>query len=157
MPLPHPEETARTVASALATSGQRAIVSGEALASTTVLKANPSVLTVPTVPHESLFKRVAAVVHHGGSGTVGTGLRAGRPTLVVPTVFDQFFWGRRVAAVGAGPAPVPFNRLTTGRLAAGLAELRSERLRAAARRVGERIAAENGVGRAVAAVQGMLP
>ena len=52
-----------------------------------------------SVPHHWLFPQVAAVVHHGGAGTTGAGLRAGRPTVVCPFVGDQFFWGRRVAAL----------------------------------------------------------
>ena len=35
-------------------------------------------------PHEWLFPRVAAVVHHGGAGTTACGLRYGRPTSIVP-------------------------------------------------------------------------
>ncbi len=157
MPLARPEATAQIIAAALAATTSRAIVSGDALASAKVLQSNPSVFTVASVSHEQLFKRVSAVVHHGGSGTVGTGLRAGRPTLVVPTVFDQFFWGQRVAAVGAGPAPLPFNRLTTERLVTALRELRSASLHSAAQRVSEQILAENGVGQAVATIEGVLP
>lgn len=33
---------------------------------------------------EWLFKRVAAVVHHGGAGTTACGLVNGRPTTIVP-------------------------------------------------------------------------
>ena len=36
------------------------------------------------VPHDGLFDRVSAVVHHGGAGTTAAGITAGRPTLVVP-------------------------------------------------------------------------
>lgn len=35
-------------------------------------------------PHEWLFQKVSAVVHHGGAGTTACGLRFGRPSLVVP-------------------------------------------------------------------------
>jgi sterol 3beta-glucosyltransferase len=157
MRLPRPEETARTVVTALVASGHRAIISGEALGSARALQNERSVLTVDHVDHDALFKRVAGVVHHGGSGTTGAGLRAGCPTLVVPTVVDQFFWGRRVAAIGAGPSPLPFNRLTSERLTAALRELRSDRIRSTAQQVGDRIAAENGVTRAVRSVERLLP
>jgi len=33
---------------------------------------------------EWLFKRVSAVVHHGGAGTTACGLVNARPTLIVP-------------------------------------------------------------------------
>ena len=35
-------------------------------------------------PHEWLFPKVAAVVHHGGAGTTACGLRFGRPTAIIP-------------------------------------------------------------------------
>jgi UDP:flavonoid glycosyltransferase YjiC (YdhE family) len=41
------------------------------------------------VPHRLVFPRAAAVVHHGGVGTTGQGLRAGVPMLVVPHAHDQ--------------------------------------------------------------------
>ena len=58
------------------------------------------------VPHEWLFPRVAAVVHHGGAGTTAAGLRAGKPSLLIPHVGDQFFWGRRVQELGLGPEAI---------------------------------------------------
>jgi sterol 3beta-glucosyltransferase len=57
------------------------------------------------------------VIHHGGSGTTAFGLRSGVPSQVVSFTYDQPFWGRRIAALGAGPPPVPFDRLSAGALA----------------------------------------
>ena len=71
------------------------------------------VLVLEGAPHEWLFPRVAAVVHHGGAGSTAAGIRAGRPTLVVPFLGDQPFWGARVQALGAGPAPLPAAHLRT--------------------------------------------
>ena len=64
------------------------------------------------LPHDRLFPRMAAVVHHGGAGTTGAGVRAGVPSLVVPFGVDQPFWGSRIAALGVGPRPIPRRRLT---------------------------------------------
>ena len=36
---------------------------------------------------------MSAVCHHGGAGTTAAGLRAGKPTIIVPFFGDQFFWG----------------------------------------------------------------
>lgn len=47
-------------------------------------------------PHDWLFPRVSAVVHHGGAGTVAIGLKNGKPTMVVPFFGDQPFWGAMV-------------------------------------------------------------
>ena len=60
------------------------------------------------------------MLHHGGAGTTAAGLLAGAPTVVVPFFADQFFWGRRVAALGAGPRGARRERLTAERVAAAL-------------------------------------
>jgi UDP:flavonoid glycosyltransferase YjiC (YdhE family) len=153
MPVFEPERVARMLVAALRRTGQRAIVCGADLARTSTLKGADAVLAAAELPHERLLDRVRAVVHHGGSGTVGAGLRAGRPTFVVPFLFDQFFWGDRVRRLGVGPAPLPFRRLTEHRLADGLAALASGRYDAAARRLGERIRAEDPTARAVEAIE----
>ena len=49
----------------------------------------PSVMALEYAPHALLFPRAAAVVHHGGIGTMAEALRAGRPMLVVPFAHDQ--------------------------------------------------------------------
>jgi sterol 3beta-glucosyltransferase len=42
-------------------------------------------------PHDWLFPRTGAVIHHGGSGTSRSAARAGAPSVVVPFAGDQFF------------------------------------------------------------------
>jgi sterol 3beta-glucosyltransferase len=109
------------------------------------------------VPHGWLFPRCAAVVHHGGAGTTAAGLRAGRPTVVCPFFGDQPFWGRRVHALGAGPAPVPQARLTPARLAEALhAATHDPAIATRARTLGAAIRAEDGIARAVAFLEEMV-
>ena len=74
------------------------------------------ILVVGDLSHTLLFSHVAAVVHHGGAGTTSAAMRAGRPQLVVPHVFDQFQWAKWAHAAGLGPKPIPKNRLTVERL-----------------------------------------
>lgn len=74
-------------------------------------RASDDVLVIESAPHDWLFPRVAAVVHHGGAGTTAAGLRAGKPTLICPFLGDQPFWGARIHALGAGPAPLPTRQL----------------------------------------------
>jgi vancomycin aglycone glucosyltransferase len=57
---------------------------------------------VDDVNHDALFKRVAAVVHHGGAGTTAAAARAGVPQLITPMFSDQFYWSRRVVELGIG-------------------------------------------------------
>ncbi|KAG5914012.1 hypothetical protein E4U61_006198 [Claviceps capensis] len=79
---------------------------------------NPeSVFMLGNVPHDWLFERVSAVVHHGGAGTTATGIKAGKPTLVVPFFGDQPFWGAMIAKANAGPEPILYKDLTAEKLA----------------------------------------
>lgn len=45
---------------------------------------SPNIYYIDDCPHEWLFQRVAAVVHHGGAGTTACGLRNGKPTTIIP-------------------------------------------------------------------------
>jgi len=51
--------------------------------------------------------------YEGGAGTTAAGLRAGKPTVIVPFFGDQFFWGRSVEKMGLGPHPIPYPTLTS--------------------------------------------
>lgn len=103
------------------------------------------VLVLEGAPHEWLFPRVAAVVHHGGAGSTAAGIRAGRPTLVVPFLGDQPFWGARVHALGVGPAPLPARHLHT-RLTERLGDLvHTGSYASRAQEVGAAIHAEKGL------------
>ena len=114
------ERYATHVVHALRRARLRAVVSGVA----PDLRSD-DLLPVGACPFPKLFARVAAVVHHGGAGTTTCALGAGRPALGVPGSFDQSFWGGRVAALGAGPSPVPARRLGTRRLDDALERLMS--------------------------------
>jgi UDP:flavonoid glycosyltransferase YjiC (YdhE family) len=104
------------------------------------------VFTVGDVPHEWLFPRMSAVVHHGGAGTTGAGLRAGVPTVTTPIYADQPLWGARVQALGAGPAPLPMRNLTPVALATAIrAATTNPDHRAAAGRLAEQIATEDAI------------
>ncbi|MDH3570301.1 MAG: glycosyltransferase, partial [Gemmatimonadota bacterium] len=50
------------------------------------------VFGIESIPHDWLFPRMAAVVHHGGAGTTAAGLRAGVPSILTPFFADQPFW-----------------------------------------------------------------
>jgi UDP:flavonoid glycosyltransferase YjiC (YdhE family) len=48
-----------------------------------------SVRAYEFVPYDLVFPRAAAVIHHGGVGTIAACMRAGTPMLLVPMGFDQ--------------------------------------------------------------------
>jgi sterol 3beta-glucosyltransferase len=76
----------------------------------------PNIFTLEEAPHDWLFPRMAAVVHHGGAGTTAAALRAGVPSVLVPFVDDQFSWSRILALKGVAPEPVPQARLSVSGL-----------------------------------------
>jgi UDP:flavonoid glycosyltransferase YjiC (YdhE family) len=47
------------------------------------------IVAVDYAPFSRLFPRAAALVHHGGIGTLGAAMRAGRPSLIMPCAWDQ--------------------------------------------------------------------
>jgi sterol 3beta-glucosyltransferase len=143
------EEATRVVLEALRRSGKRGVIAtGWGGLSPSVLP--DEVYALESVAHDWLFPRAAAVVHHGGAGTTGAGLRAGVPSIIVPQSKDQPFWARRVEALGAGPAPIPRRRLTAGRLAQAMrVAVTDESIRKRSAALGETIRAEDGVGNAV--------
>jgi rhamnosyltransferase subunit B len=51
-------------------------------------------------PHSLIFPRACAILHHGGAGTTGQALRAGRPQLVIPFLGDQFDNAQRLVRLG---------------------------------------------------------
>ena len=144
-----PARTARIVLAALRRAGQRAVVA-TGWGGLRVEDSSDDLFVIDALPHDWLLPRVAAVVHHGGAGTTAAGLRAGRPSVICPFVADQPFWGHRVAALGAGPEPIPQRRLTEEGLSGAITSAVSDRSMAeAAGRIGQSIRAEDGVGTAV--------
>ncbi|NPV87370.1 MAG: glycosyltransferase family 1 protein [Anaerolineae bacterium] len=112
------------------------------------------VFVLDAAPHSWLFPRMAAVVHHGGAGTTAEGLRAGVPSVIVPFILDQPFWGARVQAMGLGPPPVAQKNLTAGRLAEAIeTAVTDAAMRARASRAGAAIRAENGVANALGVIE----
>jgi UDP:flavonoid glycosyltransferase YjiC (YdhE family) len=115
------------------------------------------ILAVDSVPFAWLLPRMAALVHHGGVGTTAAGLRAGVPAVIVPFTADQPFWGRQVARLGAGPAPIPGKRLTAERLAGAIEKAAGDgAMRQRAASLGEKLRAEDGPGRAAEIIEGYL-
>ncbi|KAI4729882.1 UDP-Glycosyltransferase/glycogen phosphorylase [Aureobasidium sp. EXF-10728] len=108
-------------------------------------------------PHEWLFPRMAAVIHHGGAGTTACGLKNGLPTLVCPFFGDQPFWGHMIANAGAGPKPLPPRQMTAATLADAIRFLMREDTLAAAKTIARRMSHEQGVQAAVNSFHRHLP
>lgn len=59
------------------------------------------------LPHQWLFMRSAAVIQHGGVGTLAESLRCKKPMLIEPYGNDQFFNAGRAVKLGIGAAAHP--------------------------------------------------
>ncbi len=145
-----------TVLEALAWTGQRAVLLG-GWGGLGRADLPETVLRIDAAPHDWLFPRMAAVVHHGGAGTTAAALRAGVPAVIVPFAADQAFWAERVRDLGVGPQPIPRRALTVDRLAYAIrVAVEHTPLRERAAALGARLRAEDGVARAVEIITAYL-
>ena len=102
---PKYHELFRTALEALATLPLRALFSTGAEMDLALLGAIPENVTVASwVPQSEVFPRAAALVCHGGAGTVIAGLANRLPMILTPLGADQPETARRVEASGAGIA-----------------------------------------------------
>ncbi len=111
------QETVAIMKAAAASAGCRAIIQATG--------ANPAddsaqILMLERAPHEQLFPRCAAVVHHSGAGTTHTTLRAGVPSVPVPHMADQFGWASELERLGVAHSAVKRKALTASKLANAL-------------------------------------
>ncbi|KAI9786378.1 MAG: hypothetical protein M1816_008039 [Peltula sp. TS41687] len=122
-------------------------------------QAPENVYMLENTPHDWIFPRVSAVIHHGGAGTTAIGLKCGKPTMVVPFFGDQPFWGAMIAKAGAGyHEPVPYKALTVERLIEGIQEILSPEAQVNAKKLADDIAAEgDGAENAVESFHRSLP
>ncbi|GCF07134.1 glycosyltransferase [Dictyobacter arantiisoli] len=153
------ERVSQCVLDAVKQTGVRAILA-TGWGGLMVSEAPENVLLLESVPHDWLLPRVAAAIHHGGPGTTGASLRAGIPTLVVPfapVYSEQLFWGKRVAALGVGPDPIPVKKLSVNALSSAIHRmLEDQMMRKKAAILGQQIRAEDGVGNAVSVLRSIL-
>jgi hypothetical protein len=101
-----------------------------------------NIYMLENTPHDWLFPKVKAVVHHGGAGTTAIGLKCGKPTMIVPFFGDQQFWGNMIGRAGAGAQPVPYKELTTEKLADGIRQLLTDEARLATEEIAKDIEEE---------------
>lgn len=114
--------------------------------------AQENVFEVESCPHDWLFPQCAAVVHHGGAGTLAAGIRAGVPTIVCAAQGDQPFHGSIVQERGIGRylGMVGSSKLTPEVIASGIKEVTTDQsITAAASTMGEQVREENGIANAI--------
>ncbi|CAF0924905.1 unnamed protein product [Adineta steineri] len=144
----------KVVVDAVNLTGYRVLLSGLAT-DTDQLPSN--IFRIGNVPHDWLFQYVSAVCHHGGAGTTAAGLRAGRPTIIVPFFGDQFFWGNVIEKSGAGSRPLPGKSITADQLADAFRFVHESTTCTAAERIRDAILKEDGCAAAVYSFHANLP
>jgi sterol 3beta-glucosyltransferase len=143
MPVPNPAQMAQTISEALRLANLRGVLQAGWAG---LAHEDEHLITISDAPHDWLFPRMAAVVHHGGSGTTHSALSAGKPALIVPFMADQPFWGRRLAELGVAVPPIAPKKLTPERLAAALRTLMQDStMRQRADELGALLRAEDGL------------
>lgn len=113
-----------------------------------------TIFQIDHAPHDWLFPKMAAVVHHGGAGTTAAGLRAGKPTIVIPFFGDQPFWADRMHDLGAGPKPIFQKELNANSLSTAMrAATTDQNIINTAKEIGKKIRSEDGVTKAVSLIE----
>ncbi|CAN5616754.1 glycosyltransferase [soil metagenome] len=109
-----------------------------------------NILEMDEAPYDWLLPRTRGFVHHGSTGATHAALRAKIPSVTVPSYGDQLLWGHLLSRSGAAPAPIHRRKLSADNLSRAVSKIIVDpRLRNNAERLGEKVAREDGVGRAV--------
>jgi vancomycin aglycone glucosyltransferase len=101
--LPTTKIAAQAAIEAIRAQGRRVILAS-GWADNALLDDGPDGFLIGEVNQQALFRRVAAVVHHGGAGTTTAAMHAGAPQVIVPQIVDQPYWAAHMAALGIGAA-----------------------------------------------------
>ncbi|KAI4364623.1 hypothetical protein MLD38_020688 [Melastoma candidum] len=151
LPVQEPEKMTGIIVEALQMTGQRGIINKGWGGLGNMEDPPKSIYLLDNCPHDWLFPRCSAVVHHGGAGTTAAGLKAACPTTVVPFFGDQPFWGERVHARGVGPAPIPVDDFCLDRLVEAIDFMMKHEVKDRAKELAKDMENEDGVSGAVQA------
>ncbi|KAF3322181.1 sterol 3-beta-glucosyltransferase UGT80A2 isoform X2 [Carex littledalei] len=157
LPVQEPEKMTRIIVEALEMTGQRGIINKGWGGLGNLSEPKDFVFTLDNVPHDWLFLKCKAVVHHGGAGTTAAGLKAACPTTVVPFFGDQPFWGERIHARGLGPAPIPVDQFSLSKLVNAINFMMDQKVKERAKEIAKGIMSEDGAMGAVKAFLKHLP
>ncbi len=133
--------------------GRRAIFSGSIWDD---MELPQSALRCGAERHDVLFPRVAAVVSHGGAGTVSQAVWAGVPQVVVAMGGDQPYWGRMTVAAGVSPASFSLRRASAHALADALEAAHDNGFAGRARDLAREVADTDGAGEVAAEIAGSV-
>jgi UDP:flavonoid glycosyltransferase YjiC (YdhE family) len=93
-------------------------------------------------PHQWIFPRCAAIMHHCGAGTTHQSAGAGVPTIPMPFLGDQPFWADRLCRLGIATPPLNPRKATGDAIREAAHRADADELKTAARAVAARLASE---------------
>jgi UDP:flavonoid glycosyltransferase YjiC (YdhE family) len=137
IPIGSAAETFGMIAAVCERLGERALVSAGGTDPRDIPQFD-HVRVVRAMNYAAIFPACRAVVHHGGSGTLAAGLRAGVPTLILSTLPDQRFFGSAVKRLKVGTAQ-RFSTVNEESLVANLRRILAPEYSARARAIAERM------------------
>lgn len=144
-PIYYPQELTQMLDRISGSTGQRLIIS-KGWADLEGTGSSSGVLYVDDVPYELLFPEMAAVIHHGGTGTMSYAARAGVPQAGFPFMTDQFVNRDQIARLGIGPKTCDFKKMTENEIAAAISDCVSkEHYKKNALEISEKIKSTDGV------------
>jgi len=104
------------------------------------------ILYVDEMPFELLFPRLAAVIYHGGTGTLATIARAGIPQAAFPFMADQFDNRKQIVKLGLGPNTCDFKKITAEAISTAIKEcISNDRYRKTAESISKKLQNSNGI------------
>jgi len=144
-------EFVRVFQASLAALGQRGIViGGWSKLPPAATMSSPDLHAAEYIPYDWLFARAACVIHHGGTGTVASVLRAGCPSILFPQIATQHQYAELLTREGICTGVFDAGNVTIARLTESISNaVNDEGVRARVLRWQRKVSQEDGLGSAV--------
>jgi len=106
----------------------------------------PDILYVDEMPFDLLFPKMAAIIYHGGTGTMAAIARAGIPQAAFPFMGDQFDNRKQIVKLGLGPNTCDFKKMTVGSISSAVKEcVTNDKYKKNAAEIAQKLQKVNGV------------
>ena len=136
--------------------GQRAIIQHK-ITSLKNHNKKDNILFVEYIPHSFLFKYGKCIIHHGGAGSTYAACKAGVPSIIIPHLSDQPYWGQLLYKLGVSPKPIHKKKLTVITLTNRIINvINSSSMRKEALNLSKKIKEEKGLDYAVELISNIL-
>jgi len=117
----------------------------------------PEVLYVDEMPYELLFPSLAAIVHHGGTGTMAIAARAGIPQVAFPFMADQFENRKQIVKLELGPNACNFKKMNADALNSAILEcVNNEKYKQNAMKLAKKLEHSDGLDSTIKLVENLL-